>query len=76
MPASTSEYLVKSGTDLDASDDMGWTALMQAASFGHLDVVKLLVDCGADANVADLNGLTALSVAAKSGHLEVQDWLS
>ena len=50
---------------------MGWTALMVAARYGHLEVVKVLLAKGADVNAKDNAGNTALMVAAKYGHPEV-----
>ena len=55
-----------------AKTDNGWTALMQAAHGGHLEVTRLLLDRSADPNLARTdNGTTALMTAAYHGHLEV-----
>ena len=42
----------------------GWTALHNAASFGHLDVTKHLISQGAKVNMGDNEGVTALQLAA------------
>ena len=53
------------------------TALMLAASEGHLEVVELLLNTWAYAfkNAEDSNGNTALMLAASEGHLEVVELL-
>ena len=35
---------------------LGYTSLMYASKYGHLDVVRFLVDSGADVHVKDING--------------------
>ncbi|VDI72458.1 Hypothetical predicted protein [Mytilus galloprovincialis] len=49
----------------------GWTALLFAASEGHLEVTRLLINSGCDKNVKDNKGRTALHVAAQKRHLQV-----
>jgi ankyrin repeat protein len=46
------------------------TALGQAASAGHLDVVQLLLDRGTDPSLAN-SDVTPLMAAARRGHLDV-----
>ncbi len=51
--------------DVDACDEDGRTALMDAASWnGNEGVIKILIEAGAAVNVPDLNGNTALMIAA------------
>jgi len=50
-------------------DDL--TALIPAASGGHLDVVKLLLKEGADVNAKDKDGITALMEASIMGRTKV-----
>lgn len=44
------------------------TAVIAAASAGHLDMVKFLLDSGADVNAQDKDHITALMEAAIMGH--------
>lgn len=48
MNALRSYILVGCGSEIDASDDEGHTALMRAAEFGYRDIVQLLIDYGGD----------------------------
>eukprot|EP01046_Picozoa_sp_COSAG06_P111753 COSAG06_NODE_58361_length_277_cov_0.730337_1_plen_82_part_10 len=44
----TVRVLLAAGTDPDAADEDGWTALLRAAGYGHEEVVGALADGGAD----------------------------
>lgn len=55
--------------DIDAATYMGTTALIRAASSGHLDLVKLLMSRGADPTKANWYG-TVLHCAAEAGQCE------
>jgi ankyrin repeat protein len=68
------------GADVNAKDNNGDTALMEASRKdvlmkahleGHLELVRLLLDKGADVNAKDNNGDTALMQASRKGHLDV-----
>ena len=64
------------GANGNAADNGGWTALMKAASRGHVAVVELLIlRPDVDANAADNGGWTALMLAAHRGHLAVVELL-
>lgn len=62
--------LLAHGDDVDqvsatASDDDGWTALMEAAAMGHANMALFLLGRGADVNRADVSkGRTALMLAS------------
>lgn len=47
------------------------TPLMEAASAGHVDIVKLLLEYGADANAQSSAGNTPLMYACNGGHEEI-----
>jgi uncharacterized protein len=58
------EEAIELGLDLDTKDSMNRTALMEAANFGHIDIVQLLLENGANPNLIYSNGQTALSDVA------------
>jgi hypothetical protein len=60
---SLAKALLERGSDINAIDGDGLTALMHAAWQGNEAMVELLVKAGADASVKDRNGVTALSLA-------------
>ena len=49
------------------------TPLMEAASSGHLEIVKLLISHGADVNAQSSSGNTPLMYACASGKLDLVD---
>ena len=61
---------------LDRKTDYGLTALMAAAQFGSLEVVKVLVDAGASwKRTTDIDGNTAVTHAIKNNRKDVVGWL-
>lgn len=56
--------LLQAGTNKDAADNSGGTALMKASFRRHIEVVNVLLDAHADTNMADFNGRTALMMAS------------
>ena len=63
------------GADINIKINFGWTALISASYFGHLDVVKFLVKNGADVNIKSNDGDTALIKASSKGYLDVVKFL-
>jgi uncharacterized protein len=59
------------GTDVDACDRYGQTALMLAAHAGHREVVETLIAHRANLNITSKFGLSALMLALIAGHAEV-----
>ena len=70
---STGQYLVaECGASIDAANGKGQTALMVAASDGHLDIARYLAaERGASIDAVDGKGFTALKWAASKGHKDV-----
>lgn len=72
--------LLKTDTNVDHVNNLGWTALLEAIILGdcdqrHTEVVRLLVEAGADVNLADGNGVTPLQHAREPGCEEIFDIL-
>jgi ankyrin repeat protein len=55
--------LVKAGADVNASNNMGTTALMHMAYKGNLEVLQALIEDNADINAKDNDGNNALMYA-------------
>ena len=65
------ELLKTPGIDVNATDESGNTALLEAARFGHDHVARVLLASGADTKVRDKDGKTPLMLAIAGGHDEV-----
>ncbi|HEU4342447.1 MAG TPA: ankyrin repeat domain-containing protein, partial [Candidatus Binatia bacterium] len=60
--------LLGRGTDVDARDRYGQTAIMLAAHAGHREVVETLIAHRANLNITAKFGLSALMLALIAGH--------
>lgn len=65
----TVRALLDGGTDVNAKDEFGQTALMTAVANNHVEVVQLLLNRGAEVNARNNNGETPLILAAREGNL-------
>jgi ankyrin repeat protein len=63
--------LLRLGTDVDARDRHGQTALMLAAHAGHREVVETLIAHRANLNITAKFGLSATMLALVAGHAEI-----
>ncbi len=63
--------LLENGADINAKDEQGQTALMNASHAGQLELVRLLVEHGADLNTTAKFNLSALMLALIAHHTEV-----
>ena len=63
--------IVYSGASLDRTNLYGWTPLMQAARYGHEDVVLHLLNNKAKITATTPLGVTALTLAIYGGHSKV-----
>jgi len=61
------ELLAKHGANLDATDDYGYTPLMQCTVADNPVLVELLLKLGADKNIRDKDGRKAVDVAEELG---------
>ena len=55
--------LLAAGTDVNAANKFGWTALIWACYHGHLESARLLVAAKALVNARSTSGFTPLSQA-------------
>ena len=62
--------LASPNVDVNGVDEHGNTPLIEAARFGHDDVVTALLIARADTKVKNAEGKTALMLAAEGGHDE------
>jgi|SRR5215213_8289339 len=60
--------LTSPNVDVNGVDEYGNTPLIEAARFGHDDVVTALLIARADVKVKNREGKTALMLAAENGH--------
>jgi ankyrin repeat protein len=65
------QQLLVTGTDIDARDEYGQTALMLAAVAGHTHVVEWLVERSARLDNTAKYGLSALMLAVVNGHVAI-----
>lgn len=68
--------LLDRGSDINAVDQYGWSALMLAAYAGRFDVCKLLVQAGAKTDITTANGKDAVELAKDNGQHGIEDFLS
>ncbi|XP_069476577.1 ankyrin repeat and SAM domain-containing protein 6 isoform X2 [Ambystoma mexicanum] len=64
-------FLLRKGAAVESRNHCGWSPLMQATRFGHLDVSLILLENGADVNAQNRLGASVLTVAARGGHANV-----
>ena len=63
--------LLDYGTEVNLQNEDGYTALMWAAIYGNLDIVRLLLDRGANLYLQNNNGKTALILASIHDHIDI-----
>jgi len=62
------ELIQHPGVDIDAQDELGLTALWDAASWGYSEIVNMLAKAGADINMPAMDGSTPVHAAASYGY--------
>lgn len=68
---STIQRLVSEGTEIDARDTTGSTALLVATRANKVDVALSLIEAGADVNAKDQINDSAYLYAGARGHLDI-----
>ena len=56
---------------IDQQNSYGWTALMQAASYGHSGCILHLLQRGASLHILNAWGASVLVVASQGGHFGI-----
>uniref|UniRef100_A0AAQ4RYA9 Euchromatic histone-lysine N-methyltransferase 1b n=1 Tax=Gasterosteus aculeatus aculeatus TaxID=481459 RepID=A0AAQ4RYA9_GASAC len=70
------EHLLSTGLiNINCQDDGGWTAMIWATEYKHVDQVNLLLCKGADINIRDKEENICLHWAAFSGSVEIAELL-
>src|SRR6266404_6885421 len=67
--------LLAQNVKVNSRNNDGYTPLLLASQYGHIDVVQLLLDHNADPNVHRDDGRTPLHFAAQHGHLVISQKL-
>jgi len=65
------EALIATGTDLNARDPKGNTAILWAVRMRNGAAIRALIETGADVNIANHSGSTPLMYAAHMGYPEI-----
>lgn len=67
--------LIRAGADINATDNDGCCALINAANWGHTASVRALLDAGANLHACDKDGWTALKYASRQKNKEIEQLL-
>lgn len=59
------ETLINNYAEMDRLDSYGWSALMLAVYYNHIEVVRFLCECGCDVNLTSSQGMSAMRIAKK-----------
>ena len=65
------KWFIEQGSDINAVNSCGQTALFLACEHGHVECVDLLLKHGADVHCADMNGETAMTVALEKMNVPI-----
>lgn len=68
-------YLLEKGADINITDGVGWTPLMEAIMDDKPELCKALVDAGADKSLVNERGVTAPMLAQKFGRENMYEYL-
>lgn len=69
------ETLLKNYAAIDSIDHYGWSALMLAVYYNHIDVSRFLLEQGCNVNLTSTQGLSALRIAKKLQRKRVRELL-
>lgn len=71
----TCTTLLDRGANIDLTNELGRTTLMDVAFKGDEEICKLLLERGANLRILDIDGRTAIDVAIERGHQSIVDML-
>lgn len=69
------EILIANGSEVNAKDEEGETAMMHAVRKGHKETFEMLIAKGADVNLKNNKEFTAMMLAAAAGHKDFVETL-
>ena len=64
------DYLIEQGANINATDSINYTPLIEAVVDGRLEYGKKLVELGADKSITNTMGASAMALAQKFGRFE------
>uniref|UniRef100_A0A1I8A8N2 ANK_REP_REGION domain-containing protein n=1 Tax=Steinernema glaseri TaxID=37863 RepID=A0A1I8A8N2_9BILA len=67
--------LILADSEIEDTDNEGWSALLNSAHKGHVDIVRLLLEAGCAVDQTDLMGWTPLMWAVYKNHGAIVDLL-
>lgn len=59
------EVLINNYAEIERLDTYGWSALMLAVYYNHIQVARFLCECGCDVNLTSSQGMSAMRIAKK-----------
>ncbi len=68
-------YLLNHGADINAQDEIGWTALMYAAEHGNIGIIYKLLDEGADHKIKDDGHTLFLDFLGNDDRRDVKNYI-
>ncbi|MEJ2500008.1 MAG: ankyrin repeat domain-containing protein [Campylobacterales bacterium] len=69
------EVLINNYANVDRLDTFGWSALMLAVYYNHIEVCRFLCECGCSINLVSPQGMSAMKIAQKHHRKRIIDLL-
>ena len=69
------EVLKNNYADMEKLDKFGWSALMLAVYYNHIEVTRFLCECGCNVNLTSSQGMNAMRLARKHQRKRIIDLL-
>lgn len=68
------ELLLQNGADVNSTDLLGYSALMEACEWGNLKAIEILLDNKANPNLKNEDGETAFFIAQEVQNFQIVDY--